>query len=651
MKTIGKAILLVLSVGCTEPNLTEYPSFYPIRAVKLNQVELTDHFWLPRIQQIQATTIPYAFDKCKTEGRLDNFVTASKVMRGASGVVRGKMPFDDTDVYKVIEGAALSLINSPNAALDSYLDSLIAIIAQGQEPDGYLTTWRTINPMQPPCDWFEGGERWSRLDSSHELYNSGHLFEAAAAHYWATGKSNFLDIALLNANLLVKVFGEDGLKEVPGHQIVETGLIKLYEITQHEPYLQLSKRFLDLRGDASQRKLWEAENIQDHLPILAQEEVNGHAVRAVYMYAAMTDIAAIYNDSAYYEALNRLWENMVEKKMYLTGGIGARHHNESFGENYELPNLTAYSETCAAIGSVCWNERMFRLTGDAKYYHIVERTLYNALLAGISLDGLHYFYPNPLECDAQFLFNKEIACTRAPWFDCSCCPTNLIRFLPSLPALIYATQQNQLYVNLYMSSRATIQLAGTPIQVNQQSDYPFEGRVAIEINPSKESVFAVKVRIPGWVTNQAVPSSLYSYPKENPIDYVVKVNGEKVLSPLERGYVTMERSWKKGDQIVLELPMQVRQVVANEQVTHLKSCSALEYGPFVYCAEQVDNGTHFDTIHLNETDKFSVRQQYDLLGGVQVITQEKAKRKAFFIPYYAWANRGVTKMKVWFTNN
>ena len=391
---------------------------YPIQQVNLTQVELTDAFWLPRIQTIQKKTIQYAFGKCDSEGRFENFQTAARVMKGGKGTVRGSMPFDDTDVYKTIEGAAYSLVSAPDAALRQYVDSIIAIVALGQEADGYLTTWRTINPMRPPADWVQPGERWSFLAMSHELYNSGHLFEAATAHYRATGQRNFLDIAIRNADLLVNVFGDTATYEVPGHEIVETGLIKLYNITRNENYLKLSRKFLDLRGDATRRQI-RGPYSQDHLPVTQQDEAVGHAVRAVYLYAGMTDIAAIYRDTAYRKAIHALWENMTNKKMYLTGGLGARHAGEAFGDNYELPNLTAYSETCAAIGGVYWNERLFRLTGESRYYDVLERTLYNALIAGISLEGTEFFYPNPLEADGRYPFNQGWK-TRQPWFDCSC---------------------------------------------------------------------------------------------------------------------------------------------------------------------------------------------------------------------------------------
>lgn len=377
-------------------------SDYPISMVDIRKVELTDSFWLPKIKTVQNTTIAFGFQKCTEEGRLENFLIAGKKK---SGKVHGKMPFDDTDVYKIIEGASYSLISAPNRELDAYLDSIIAIIKIGQEPDGYITTWFTIDPNNTPAGWVpKNGARWIRETSSHELYNSGHLFEAAVAHYEATGKRNFLDIAIKNADLLVENFGPGKLTIPPGHQIVETGLIKLYRVTDNNKYLQLAKYFLDWRGDSATHKLY-GEYSQDHKPVVQQKEIVGHAVRAVYMYAGMTDIAAMFNDPLYLQAVMKIWNNMVEKKMYLTGGIGAKHEGESLGADYELPNLTAYGETCASIGNVYWNTRLFMLTGEAKYFHVIERTLYNGLISGISLDGKNFLYTNPLESDGKFKFN------------------------------------------------------------------------------------------------------------------------------------------------------------------------------------------------------------------------------------------------------
>ncbi|GHV05112.1 hypothetical protein FACS189416_4370 [Bacteroidia bacterium] len=620
---------------------------YPIQLVNLTQVELTDSFWLPRIQTIQHTTIQYAFDKCEEEGRFENFVTAGKVMNGGTGKVRGSMPFDDTDVYKTIEGAAYSLISAPDLVLEKYVDSVIAIVKIGQEPDGYLTTWRTIDPKTPPCNWVKpGGDRWFDLGSSHELYNSGHMFEAASAHYRATGKHNFLDIALKNADLLVKMFGDSANYKVPGHEIIETGLVKLYQITGEDKYLKLSKKFLDNRGDSIHRDALYGAYNQDHIPVTQQDEVVGHAVRAVYLYAGMTDIAAIYEDPAYRAAIDKLWENMVDKKMYITGGIGARHRGESFGKNYELPNLTAYSETCAAIGSVYWNERLFRLTGQSKYYDVLERTLYNALIAGISQTGTEFFYPNPLEADGKFKFNQG-ALTRQAWFDCSCCPTNLIRFIPYVPNLIYATQNDIIYVNLFMSNKASIPLENGTVHIEQHTNYPWTGDIHLQVKPQTPQRITVKIRIPGWSQNEVAPGSLYTY-RDYPADnYSLTVNGQRVESGLKDGYVEITKEWTGNEEVILNLPMKVRQVKANKLVADDAKKTAIEYGPLVYCVEEIDNATDFDKITLPTQALFTKTMKPDLLGGMNVISESATGRPHVFIPYYAWSNRGVGKMKVW----
>jgi DUF1680 family protein len=623
-------------------------SDYPVQQVKLNQVTLSDNFWLPKIRIIQEKTIRYAFDKCESEGRLENFVTAGNVIRGGKGKTRGVMPFDDTDVYKTIEGAAYSLINAPNPALGNYLDSVIQLIAYGQEPDGYLTTWRTIDPTNPPATWVKpGGGRWFDLGSSHELYNSGHLFEAASAHYWATGKRNFLDIALKNADLLVKVFGDTANYEVPGHQIVETGLIKLYQIAGKKEYLHLSKKFLDLRGNSRHREIRGAYS-QDHLPVIEQDEVVGHAVRAVYMYAAMTDIAALYGDAGYRNAINKLWENMTGKKMYITGGLGARHQGESFGDNYELPNLTAYSETCAAIGGVYWAERMFRLTGNAQYYNILERILYNALIAGISLEGTEFFYPNPLESDGQYAFNQG-ACTRQAWFDCSCCPTNLIRFIPFIPNLIYAVQDDNVYVNLFISNKADIPLGKNSISLEQETTYPQNGNVNITVKTDKIAPFTLKIRIPAWVQNEIAANELYRYVNEPGKPYQVRLNGKIITGKLHNGYLEINRKWKSGDRVELQFPMQVRIVEANPNVKDDAGKYVIEYGPLVYCAEEADNSTVRAGCALPlQSPEYLVEWKPDLLQGVNIIRETSANGKTVLIPYYAWSNRGTGKMQVFF---
>ncbi|PPK88045.1 hypothetical protein CLV84_1008 [Neolewinella xylanilytica] len=643
-------ILLALILGCqtsapeTEARSTTVPDTgYPITPVDIRNVKVTDDFWLPIIERVQEKTIEYAIAKCEEEGRLENFLIAGGEMEGE---VRGEMPFDDTDVYKVIEGASNSLISAPNPQLESLLDSLIAIVATGQEADGYLTTWRTIDPDSPPAPWVpvEDGQRWDGLSHSHELYNAGHLYEAAYTHHLATGKDNFLNIALANADLMVRTFGEgdDKIHTVPGHQIIETGLIKLYRLTGREDYLNLARYFLDHRGDPETHELFGSYS-QDHLPVTQQDEVVGHAVRAVYMYAAMTDIAAIQQDADYRLAVDKLWKNMVEKKTYVTGGIGALHEGEAFGENYELPNLTAYNETCAAIGSVYWNQRLHALTGDVKYLDVLERTLYNGLIAGLALDGTHFFYPNPLESDGKYEFNQG-ACTRKDWFDCSCCPTNLIRFLPAVPGLIYAKSGDTIYVNLYAGSEADIDLGSQQVTLRQETRYPWTGQVDLTVTPETAGPFSLKLRIPGWARNEVLPGGLYDYANELPGEPTVTLNGELLTeAPIVNGYVTLSREWKAGDRVELDFPLEVRQVVASQEVAENRGKVSLEYGPIVYAVESIDNEARYDGIEVAPGDTYSVAFRPELLGGVNVVENDGLMA----IPYYAWSNRGVNKMRVW----
>ncbi|MDR2085925.1 MAG: glycoside hydrolase family 127 protein [Dysgonamonadaceae bacterium] len=608
-------------------------NFYPIEQVNLNQVELTDNFWLPLIRTVQGKTIAYSFKKCEEEGRMENFVTAGDVIRGkqqrGAAKARGTMVFDDTDVYKTIEGAAYSLTNAPNDKLSAYIDSVIALVAYAQEPDGYLSTWRTINPRKPTSNWVRaGGGRWYDLGMSHELYNAGHLYEAASAHYWATGKRNFLDIALRNADMLVKTFMTDPVADlhlqVPGHQIVETGLIKLFQITGKKQYLQLAKQFLDNRG---KNKTGRGDYSQDHQPVVKQDEAVGHAVRAVYMYAGMTDIAAIYGDTAYRQAIDKIWDNVANKKIYLTGGLGARHDGEAFGKNYELPNKTAYNETCAAIGGVYWADRLFRLNGNAKYFNVLERILYNGVIAGISHSGTEFFYPNPLESDGNYKFNHGHL-TRASWFDCSCCPTNLIRFIPYMPNLIYATSANRLYVNLFVANKAKIKIAGQEVSVEQKTNYPWDGKIEIVVTPEKQEELTLKIRIPAWVQNR-FESALYHFTNKKAKPYSIKLNGKMLQGELKSGYFEICRVWKKGDKITLDFPMEIRTVEAAPEVEDDAGKYAVEYGTLVYCYEKpLEDSSAFPS--------FLTRKQVLNFNGKTLI------------PYYSWANRGVSEMKVWF---
>ena len=643
---------LIISVGCQNEttkeaavrDISKKNTGYQLTPVNIKNVKLTDEFWLPIIKRVQEKTIAYAIEKCEEEGRFDNFLIAGGKMKGT---VKGVMPFDDSDVYKVIEGASNSLISAPNTALEKLLDSLIGIVKTGQESDGYLTTWRTIDPAKPPAEWVvvKEGKRWESLFMSHELYNAGHMYEAAVVHFKATGKRNFLDIALKNADLMVATFGDEEGKipAVPGHQIIETGLIKLYEVTENEAYLNLAKYFLDNRGNPDNHELFGPYS-QDHIPVVQQDEVVGHAVRAVYMYAAMTDIAALKNDSAYHKAIDKLWNNMVEKKIYITGGIGAKHEGEAFGENYELPNLSAYNETCASIGDVYWNHRMHNLSGDVKYFDVIERTLYNGLISGLSLSGTEFFYPNALESDGKYEFNQG-ASTRKSWFDCSCCPTNVVRFIPAMPGLIYSKTNDEVYVNLYASNEATIELPGNTIDISQKTGYPWNGNIQINVKANSAKDFNLKMRIPGWANNEVLPGGLYDYVNNVSNKVEVYVDGIKEVFNSLDGYVTLSGQKVNGKKIELKFPMEVRMVKTSDKVLENKGKIALEYGPLVYAIEEIDNKNDFDGIIMPVNYDFQVQMEENLLGGVNTINDGNFKA----IPYYAWSNRGSGKMKVWIT--
>lgn len=519
--------------------------------------------------------------------------------------------------------------------------------------EGYLMKDWLVYSSTNLEDWTDHGPALAVSDFSWAIRDAwaAHTVERGGKFYWYVsvehrnipGKANFLDIALKNADLMAKTFGdgEGQISTVPGHQIIETGLIKLYMASGEEKYLHLAKYFLDHRGNPENHELFGPYS-QDHLPVIEQKEVVGHAVRAVYMYAAMTDIAVLMRDSAYDQAVQDLWENMVSKKMYFTGGIGARHEGESFGDNYELPNLTAYSETCAAIGSVYWNHRLHRQHGDVKYYDIIERTLYNGLIAGLSLDGTHFFYPNALEADGKYEFNRG-TCTRQGWFDCSCCPTNIIRFIPAVAGLLYSKTADTLLVNLYAGSEATAELANNTLNIEQETNYPWSGKIRLTLSSETAVPATVKLRIPSWARNEVAPGGLYRYQKESGVSPTLLLDGKPLELQIENGYVMLTRDWSKGVTLELELPTRVRKVSADNRVEADRGKLALEYGPLVYAIESFDNPDDFENLSIAPGDTFEVRWQPDLLGGVNTITNQQLTA----IPYYAWSNRGIGKMKVW----
>lgn len=620
---------------------------YPIDPVPFTSVKVTDQFWGQRLKANREVTIPLAFSKCEETGRYDNFVKAA---HPSEDYKVGGYSFDDTDVYKTIEGASYLLQTYPDKKLKKYIDSVLVIVAAAQEPDGYLFTARTMNPKHPH-EW-AGSRRWEKVEElSHEFYNLGHMVEGAIAHYQATGQRNFLDIAIRYADCVCREIGDNPGQQVrvPGHQIAEMALAKLYTVTGDRKYLDQAKFFLDKRGYTDRRD----EYSQAHKPVVEQDEAVGHAVRAAYMYSGMADVAALTGDSAYIRAIDRIWDNIVGKKYYITGGIGATSQGEAFGKNYELPNMSAYCETCASIGNVYLNYRLFLLHGESKYYDVLERTLYNGLIAGVSLDGGSFFYPNPLESMGQH--------QRQPWFGCACCPSNVSRFIPSLPGYVYAVKDNQVYVNLYLSNKATLKIGRKSVTLSQETRYPWNGDIALTVDKNSAGRFAMKLRIPGWVRNQVVPSDLYTYTDGKRLSYQVKVNGELQEAELGAdGYFTVTRQWKKDDKVELHFDMEPRVVKANARVEADRGRVAVERGPLVYCAEWPDNDFDVLSVLLNRQPSFTVTEKPDLLYGLNQI-QTPAQTLKYdaegrlsvqdvtltLIPYYAWAHRGTGRMAVW----
>lgn len=631
---------------------------YPVQPVPFTAVQVKDVFWAPRIEVNRTVSIPFAFQKCEETGRMWNFERAAAALRGEPVTDKRPpgYPFDDTDPYKVMEGASYALSVQPDQKLEAYLDALIGKIAAAQEPDGYLYTTRTIDP-QNPHPW-AGTKRWEleKVDS-HELYNLGHLYEAAVAHHQATGKRSLLDVALKTAELLDRTFGPGKQAIWPGHQITEMGLVKLYRITGDIRYLNLAKFMLDVRGPDGDKGAGRRYN-QSHRKVTEQSEPVGHAVRATYMYAGIADVAALTGDPAYIAAMDRIWGNLVSKKLYITGGIGATASGEAFGGDYELPNMTAYNETCAAIGNDYWNHRLFLLHGDARYIDVMERTLYNGLLSGVSLDGKSFFYPNPLESNGQH--------QRSPWFGVACCPGNITRFMASVPGYMYAQKQDAIYVNLFAAGTADVKLdEKRTVRIVQDTRYPWDGAVKMTVNPAAPGRFTINVRIPGWARSEAVPSDLYRFLDEVDQPAVLKVNRSNVPLKLEKGYVALTRNWKKGDVIDLNLPMPVRRVAAHEQVAADRGRIALQRGPLVYAAEWPDNPNgKVRNLMLADGAKLSAEWRPGLLGGITVVRSTavalaydaernvtRKEQEFTAIPYYAWANRGPGQMIVWLPAN
>ena len=648
-----KKILLSLSFIIYHLAFSVAQSVYPITPVPFTSVKVTPGtFWGQRLEASRKVTIPLAFSKCESEGRYKNFDNAAAHLKDPSKVFKVNgvgYSFDDTDPYKTLEGAAYILQTYPDKKLEAYCDSVIDIIGAAQEPDGYLYTARTQNPTDP--HHWAGDRRWVKEeDLSHELYNLGHMVEGAVAYWQATGKRKFLDIACRYADVACKEVGPNPgqMCVVPGHQIAEMAMARLYLATGQKRYLDFAKFLLDYRGKTTIK----TEYSQSHQPVVEQNEAVGHAVRAAYMYAGMADVAALTGDEAYIKAIDAIWDNIVSKKLYITGGIGATSSGEAFGKNYELPNMSAYCETCAAIGNVYVNYRLFLLHGESKYYDVLERTLYNGLISGVSLEGNGFFYPNPLESMGQH--------QRQAWFGCACCPSNICRFIPSLPGYIYAVKDKNVYVNLFLSNKSDLTVGGKKVALSQTTEYPWSGDITVTVDKNAAGQFAMKIRIPGWVRNQTVPSDLYQYTDNKRLGYTIKVNGSVVGSATADGYFTIDRKWKKGDKLQIHFDMEPRTVRANHKVEADRGMISVERGPLVYCAEHPDNKFDIMGALVNQEPKFTLGKGeiagtpiLTLITDAQTLNFNKQGRletqdqPLTLIPYYAWCHRGSGKMRVW----
>lgn len=684
MKTILTSIVLAAAaiMPATAQKTKTLSNGYPFSQVPFTSVKIAhDSFWGNRLQAAREVTIPLAFSKCETEHRYKNFEMAAYTLQhpGHKGLETKEwnvskfmgFSFDDTDVYKTIEGASYILQTYPDKKLKAYIDSVLDVVAAAQEPDGYLYTARTINPKHP--HGWSGDKRWVKDEElSHELYNLGHMVDAACAHYQATGSTKFLDIAKRYADCVVREVGpKDGqAKVVPGHQIAEMALARLYTLTGEKKYLDEAKYLLDYRGKTKIRNPYS----QSHEPILKQSEAVGHAVRAGYMYAGIADVAALTQDSDYIKTIDRIWDNIVSKKYYITGGVGARHAGEAFGSNYELPNMTAYNETCAAISMVYLFERMFLLHGDSKYIDCLERTLYNGVISGMSMDGGRFFYPNPLSSDGKYAFNADNNTTRQPWFGCACCPSNLCRFIPSVPGYLFGVKDNNIFVNLFAANVSTIKVNGKDVILEETTEYPWDGDIKITVKKNNAKNANLLIRIPGWARNQVVPSDLYQFADKETPSYSVTVNGKAVEADLSanKGYLPV-KNIRKGDVVRIHFDMPVRTVIANQKVADDKSKVAVERGPLVYCAEAADNnGEPVLRAVMGKKPTFSVVDNYSIQNtetkNAQAFTVKAIKTEGqilndsadgislknctlTLIPYYAWNHRGANQMNVWFYQN
>ncbi|QGQ95917.1 glycoside hydrolase family 127 protein [Paenibacillus psychroresistens] len=646
--------------------------FTQSKAVPLKQVSINNHFWSHYTKLVREVVIPYQWEALNDRISDAEPSYAIQNFRIAAGLAQGEfggMVFQDSDIAKWLEAVGYSLALTPDPHLEQLADEVIDIIALAQQPDGYLNTYFTLK---------EPGKRWTNLFDCHELYCAGHMIEAAVAYYQATGKRKLLDVMCRYADLIDSVFGLEAgkIKAYDGHQEIELALIKLYHVTGAAKYLNLSKYFIDERGVAPSYLLQEFEKrgrithwqpgivvstpnliyTQSHLPVREQKDAVGHAVRAVYMYSAMADLAILTEDQELKESCLRLWKSMVHKQMYITGGIGTTHHGEAFTFDYDLPNDTIYAETCASIGLIFFAQRMLQLEVKSEYADVMERALYNNVIGSMSLDGKHYFYVNPLEVWPQASESNpsrhHVKAVRQKWFGCSCCPPNVARLIASLAEYIYSSNEDTIYTHLYIGGEATIELKNNQIQLQQESNYPWDGSIKFIVSPQNSQNFTLAFRIPGWSDR-----------------IKLHVNGELIENlKIVNGYVLINRIWNDGDTVLLDLPMTVQLIQANPSVRSNAGKAAIQRGPLVYCLEEIDNGQQLASISLATNSKLTAAFDANLLGGIVVIEADASVEAAEdwseelyrplkknvaplrikAIPYYLWGNRAEPgEMSVW----
>lgn len=602
--------------GCqtSKEDIKEQP-LKMIKQIDFSHVKINDNFWSPRLSKHVSATLPVCIDQIENQtGRIRNFENAAKGEGEHSGIF-----FDDSDVYKALEGMAYSLINNPDSELEKKADEWIDKFAAAQQPDGYINTFYTLTGLD---------KRWTNMDK-HEMYCAGHMIEAGVAYYQATGKRKLLDVCIRMTDHMMSQFGPGKRHWVPGHEEIELALVKLYQTTQEQKYLDFAYWLLEERGHGhgtmGDEGKWNPVYYQDIVPVRQLTDISGHAVRCMYLYCGMADVAALKNDTGYIAAMDRLWDDVVHRNMYITGGIGSSRDNEGFTEDYDLPNLDAYCETCASVGMVLWNQRMNQLTGDSKYIDILERSLYNGALAGISLGGDRFFYVNPLESKGDH--------HRQEWYGCACCPSQLSRFLPSIGNYIYASSDDALWVNLYIGNTGQIRIGETDILLTQETDYPWDGSVKLTISTSQPLEKEIRLRIPNWCKT-----------------YDLSINGKRINVSEEKGYAVI-KDWKSQDVIALDMDMPVEIVAADPHVKENFGKRAIQRGPLVYCMEEIDNPEYFDQIQLSPSTTFQTAFVSDILNGIKTIKTNGRAQSATFIPYYAWDNRKAGKMRVWIPYN